>query len=102
MGGIEGPASYHSGKERTGRSSSHGEREKCRHSVVGSGRSLGTVVAAVLVHLERELPCHSSRRDHLDNHVHDTHSAHSFLRCAGNQAQRQSGVGWRENNLEAS
>jgi len=72
-----------------GWNSSHGEaEERYRGSVVGNGENPGMVVVAVHGHLERDYPCCSSHQDYLDNQDHDTHSAHSFQRCAGDRASK--------------
>ena len=79
-----------------GWNSSRGEGEqryKC--SVAGNGESPGMIAVAVHGHLERSRPCCSSHQDRLDNRSHDTRSAYSFRRCAGDRTSKRCCVGWK-------
>ena len=86
-----------------GRNSSHGEgEERYRCSAVGNGKSPGKAAVAVHGYLERDHPCCSFRQGHLDNQNHDTHSAHSFQRCAGDQTSKRCCVGQKRRNNPAA
>ena len=86
---VEDLASCRPEMGRIVKNSSYGERKGVgRCSVVGIGKSPGTVVVAVHGDLERNHPFRSSHEDHPDNQDHDIHSAHSFQRCAGDLASK--------------